>query len=85
MDLTVTRIDGATAWDLIDLLGRSSGCVVQDEKGFFRIHPAGQGSETMRPLTTMSYNSLDDALAAIETETRGVCRREPSAPGAGKN
>jgi hypothetical protein len=75
MDLTVTPLEGETAWDLIDLLGRSAGCIVQDGPGRFTIKPAGHGSETMRPLQNVSYGSLDGALAAIEAQTRGVCRR----------
>jgi hypothetical protein len=74
LDLTVTSIDGANAWDLIDLLGRSAGCVVEDQ-GRFTIKPAGHGSETMRPLQNVRFNSLDDALAAIEAQTRCMCRR----------
>jgi hypothetical protein len=51
------------------------GCIV-DEADRFSIHPVGKALETFSALAAKTYESLDEALAAIEMHTRGVCRRD---------
>jgi hypothetical protein len=76
MDLIVTAIAEKRMWTLTDLLGRNMGCVAETELGVFRIKPQGQAVATMAALTSKTYTSLDKALAAIEEQIRGICRRE---------
>jgi len=78
MDLIIKQ-SSSTRWDLIDLLGRNAGHVELALSGSFRILPAARAVATMATLSPGPYCSLDAALAAIETHTRGVCRREPEA------
>jgi hypothetical protein len=66
-----------TNWGLTDLLGRHMGRVTETRPGAFVIQPAGNAMETFAAIISPSYASLDDALAAIEEHTRGVCRRAP--------
>jgi hypothetical protein len=75
MDLLVTKAEKGQSWLLRDLLGRMSGKVVQEAERF-TIVPAGPALATMRTMRLHGYSSLDEALMAIETHTRGVCRRE---------
>lgn len=75
MDVIVTPATDCALWDLTDLLGRSMGQVAEVAAGQFRINPDGRAVETMAGIDQGPYLSLDDALAAIETHTRGVCRR----------
>jgi hypothetical protein len=77
VDVTVTATPDNTAWTLTDLLGRDMGCVREVGAGIFKIQPEGRAVETMAALVSKSYASLDEALAAIEEHTRGVCRRAP--------
>jgi hypothetical protein len=77
VDVTVTATPDKTAWTLTDLLGRDMGSVREAGPGIFKIQPEGHAIETMAALVSKSYASLDDALAAIEEHTRGVCRRAP--------
>jgi hypothetical protein len=74
MDLIVAQADDGDAWLLTDLLGRPMGQVKFGEQTF-TIEPAGQALVPMKGLRAGPYASLDEALAAIERHTRGVCRR----------
>jgi hypothetical protein len=74
VDITVKRTEGETAWNLVDLLGRSMGRIVEDSPESFSIHPDGFARETMNGMRDWPYASLDAALRGIETFTRGVCR-----------
>ncbi len=80
MDLIV-KPSSSTRWDLIDLLGRNAGHVELALSGSFRVIPSGRALVTMATLSPGPYCSLDAALAAIETHTRGVCRRESEGRG----
>ena len=75
LDVMVTPANDSALWELTDLLGRSMGHVSEVTTGQFRISPDGKALETMAGINQGPYSSLDDALAAIETHTRGVCRR----------
>lgn len=77
MDVTVTTMPDGNSWGLTDLLGRDMGQVTRTPSGTFMIQPAGNATATLAAITSPSYASLDAALAAIETHTRGVCRRVP--------
>jgi len=77
VDITVTATADEKAWTLTDLLGRDMGCVREVGASIFKIQPEGHAVETMAALVSKSYASLDEALAAIEEHTRGVCRRAP--------
>ena len=77
MDVIVTQMPD-NSWGLTDLLGRGMGRVSEISAGAFMIQPAGNAIKTLAAITSPKYASLDDALAAIETHTRGVCRRAPS-------
>jgi hypothetical protein len=75
LDVIVTPADEhGEEWYLADLLGRSMGRVEKVGNGFL-ILAAGKAIERMAKLHPGPYPSLDDALAAIETHTRGTCRR----------
>ena len=74
MDVIVTPIGNSKAWNLTDLLGRPMGRIAETS-AFFTIHPGGHALETMVGIQHGPFASLDDALAAIEKHTRGVCRR----------
>src|SRR4051812_46908800 len=50
------------------------GYVREIDAGIFKIQPEGHAVQTMALLISKSYSSLDEALAAIEEHTRGVCR-----------
>jgi hypothetical protein len=75
LDIIVTR-DGDATWKLADLLGRSMGYIEQSSADEFTIQPEGQAVQTMKAIRYASYRSLNDALKAIETHTRGVCRHD---------
>jgi hypothetical protein len=78
LDVIVTETkDGE--WALTDLLGRSMGVIVRGPSDEFIVQPDGHATETMREMKHGPFPSLDAALAEIETHTRGVCRRAPSA------
>ena len=66
---------GEGTWELVDLLGRSMGCIVATSTGQFTIEPEGNSLETMAGINLGPYQSLDAALDEIEKRTRGVCRR----------
>jgi hypothetical protein len=75
MDLIVARtVEGN--WTLTDLLGRTMGIIAAGEGDVFTIRPAGPALEPMAGLLPGPYPTLDEALAAIERHTRGVCRRQ---------
>jgi hypothetical protein len=76
MDLIVARTGDGGEWTLTDLLGRTMGLITQSEARTFTIEPAGPAVEPMTGLRPGPYPSLDEALAAIERHTRGVCRRK---------
>ena len=73
MDVNVTpaRTEQGT-WILSDLLRRPVGQIAQILDGEFVIHPA-QGSR-LAGIKRGPYPSLDAALSAIETYTRGQCQ-----------
>ena len=77
MDITVTTNADGSAWELTDLLGRSMGRIVQRSPTAFVIEPDGGAVEAMGPIVNVAYGSLDQALAKIETQTRGVCHHAP--------
>jgi hypothetical protein len=74
LDITVTSTDDGTAWTLTDLLGRPMGRITEAPAKQFTIHPDGHALETMAGIEHGPFASLDAALAAIEKQTRGVCR-----------
>lgn len=78
MDLIVARSEGGE-WTLTDLLGRTMGVIAENEPGAFTVRPEGFAVEAMAGLRPGPYASVDDALAAIERHTRGVCRRKAGA------
>jgi hypothetical protein len=71
----VKPVAGQNAWLLTDLLGRSMG-MIRANGGRFAVEPEGKARETMKGMRRGPFGSLDEALAAIETHTRGMCRRE---------
>lgn len=71
----VTSVDERDEWRLTDLLGRPMGVIKEAEAGKFLIEPGGKAQATMTGMGCGPFGTLDDALAAIETHTRGVCRR----------
>ena len=77
MDVIVTPTGQGRAWQLVDLLGRSMGQIVQTADQEFVVHPDGHALETMAGIEQGPHASLDAALAEIEKHTRGVCRRSP--------
>ena len=77
MDVIVTPADDRKVWNLMDLLGRSMGSIAKVSATQFTIHPGGNALKTMVGIDHGPFASLDDALAAIEKHTRGVCRRNP--------
>jgi hypothetical protein len=77
LDIMVTPVDGAGEWRLTDLLGRSMGVIKEIGSDEFLIEPDGNAVATMDGMLRGPFRSLDEALAAIETRTRGVCRRGP--------
>lgn len=79
MDILVSTASDGKSWTLKDLLGRSLGRIEQNSPTEFVLHPAGKAVETMAVLNLKAFVSLDDALAGIETQTRGVCRRTDAA------
>lgn len=79
MDILVTSVQQGSEWLLTDLLGRAMGVIVKTEGGAFQITPDGNAKATMTGMRNGPFSSLDDALATIETHTRGVCRRVPGA------
>lgn len=70
----VNSVAGQSEWRLTDLLGRSMGAIRADGDAF-AVEPAGKAIETMKGMRCGPFASLDEALAAIEIHTRGVCRR----------
>lgn len=76
LDVIVKPLASQTEWLLSDLLGRPMG-VIRLAGGTFAVEPYGNACETMEKMRYGPFGSLDDALAAIERHTRGVCRREP--------
>jgi hypothetical protein len=75
MDVIIQPAEDAGTWTLTDLLGRSMGVIVEQPSNVFVIRAAGNAEDTMAGMKSGPYGSLDQALAAIETHTRGVCRR----------
>jgi len=80
MDIIVRPLREEKTWMLTDLLGRAMGVVVEEHPDTFAIRPAGNAAETMHGMRLGPFGSLDQALAAIETHTRGVCRHEGMMP-----
>ena len=74
LDVIVNSVADRSEWRLTDLLGRSMG-VIRADSGAFAIEPDGKARETMKEMSCGPFASLDEALTAIETHTRGVCRR----------
>ena len=77
MDVMVKPIPGRQEWLLTDLLGRSMGVIRTTDGGKVHVEPDGKATATMTGMRCGPFASLDEALAMIETHTRGVCRREP--------
>ncbi len=77
MDVNVTpaRTERGT-WILSDLLRRPVGQIAQILEAEFVIHPT-QGSR-LSGIKSGPYPSLDAALSAIETHTRGQCQLSSS-------
>lgn len=73
MDITVKPIS-ATAWSLVDLLGRDVGTVEEKAPHEFRIEPGARVADNMKSMKLGPHATLDEALAAIETFTRSTCR-----------
>ena len=77
MDVNVTPVRTQRGtWILSDLLRRPVGQIAQIVDGEFVIHPA-QGSR-LSGIRSGPYPSLDTALSAIETHTRGQCQLSSS-------
>ena len=74
LDVIVSKVEGQDKWTLTDLLGRPMGRILGDGAKNFTIVPDGNASETMAGMLHGPHPSLDSALKAIETHTRGVCR-----------
>lgn len=72
----VKPVAGRNEWRLTDLLGRSMGMIRTTDSGDVVIEPDGNARVTMTGMRCGPFPSLDEALAAIETHTRGVCRRD---------
>jgi hypothetical protein len=81
----VKPVSGREEWMMTDLLGRTMGMIRTTDSGHVHIEPDGKATATMTGMRCGPFASLDEALAMIETHTRGVCRREPgdaqAAPG----
>ena len=77
LDIIVKPIGNSKACSLTDLLGRPMGQIVETSAMQFTIHPDGHALETMIGIQHGPFASLDDALAAIEKHTRGICQRNP--------
>ncbi|MFC3694676.1 hypothetical protein [Chenggangzhangella methanolivorans] len=73
----VKPVFGRKEWLLTDLLGRPMGMIRTTDSGHVHIEPDGKATATMTGMRCGPFASLDEALAMIETHTRGVCRREP--------
>lgn len=73
----VKPVSGRKEWLLTDLLGRPMGMIRTTDSGHAHIEPDGKATATMTGMRCGPFASLDEALAMIETHTRGVCRREP--------
>lgn len=77
MDVMVKPVIDRKEWLLTDLLGRSMGVIRTTDSGQVSVEPDGKATMTMTGMRCGPFASLDEALAMIETHTRGVCRREP--------
>jgi hypothetical protein len=77
LDIIVTPKGNSKAWSLTDVLDRPMGQIAGTSAMQFTIYPDGHALETMIGIQHGPFASLDDALAAIEKHTRGVCRRNP--------
>ena len=77
LDIIVKPIGNSKACSLTDLIGRPMGQIAETSAMQFTIHPDGHALETMIGIQHGPFATLDDALAAIEKHTRGVCRRNP--------
>jgi hypothetical protein len=75
VDLIVTRTEDDTVWALTDLLDRDIGSIVEAPSNVFTIHVVATNRDLLVGLKLGPYSSLDNALSAIETHTRGSCRR----------
>lgn len=81
MDVMVTKVREREEWLLTDLLGRSMGVIkTAAAGGDLFVEPSGNARTTMTGMRCGPFCSLDEALAAIETHTRGVCRRDRIRP-----
>ena len=74
MDITVTRAaDEWKTWALTDLLGRPMGRITGMRGPGFIIEPDERAPDTMDNLPLGPFDSLDDALRAVEKRTHGAC------------
>ena len=83
MDVMVKPALDRSGWLLTDLLGRSMGGIRTEADGTFLVEPEGPARTTMKGMRCGPFGTLDEALAAIETHTRGVCRRDDGAAQSG--
>jgi hypothetical protein len=84
LDVMVRPVPDRNEWLLTDLLGRSMGVIRTTERAAFLVEPEGNAGVTMTGMRCGPFHTLDEALTAIETHTRGVCRREPGAAQSGE-
>ena len=78
MDITVTRGEGhPKTWNLMDLLGRPMGRIMQARGPGFMIEPAERAYRIMGGVPLGPYASLEDALRTIEKRTQGACHCAP--------
>lgn len=73
----VKPVPDRNEWLLTDLLGRPMGVIRTTDDGDVHIKSDGKATATMSGMRCGPFASLDEALAMIETHTRGVCRRVP--------
>ena len=77
MDVLVKRLPGAQTWHLRDRLGRELGRITRVAQGFV-IRPVPE--TTLSAVALRPFATLDDAMAEIATQAKGVCQlsAEPS-------
>jgi hypothetical protein len=72
VNVTPVKTEPLGSWILQDLLGRQLGHIKEALAAEFMIYP-GSGSQLFG-IKNGPYTSLDAALSAIETHTRGQCQ-----------
>ena len=74
MDITVTLGSDARSWELVDLLGRPMGTIVEMASGKFQIKPEAEGLHRLSGIKRLDHPDLETALNEIEKTIRGSCR-----------